>query len=339
MAGAESGGGVRQATGRQAPRSQLRKATLAASIGNFVEWFDFGFYGYLATTIAVVFFPGEGSLAGLLATFAVFGAAFLVRPLGAIFFGSVGDRLGRNKVLAITILIMSAATFLVALLPGYRTIGIAAPILLLVLRLVQGFAAGGEPGGAATFLAEYAPSRRRGTYVSMWHVSSFAALVCSSGLVLFLHEVMTSEQLLAWGWRIPFLLALPAGLIGLYIRLRVEDTPEFRVLQSESATAQSPLRELIRHDLPSLVRVFFLAAIQQFGFYTVFVYLASFLQVEGGFSAGFGTLVTVLAVVAAMIAVMPFGALSDRVGRKPVLVGSCVVLAVGAVPLDRKSVV
>ncbi|WP_169747820.1 MFS transporter [Pseudonocardia acaciae] len=319
---------------RSAPsRADAKRATLAASVGNFVEWFDFGFYGYLATTIASVFFPGEDPVARLLATFAVFAAAFGVRPLGAVYFGSVGDRIGRSRVLVVTILLMSGATFLVALLPGYRDIGVAAPLLLLALRLVQGFAAGGEPGGAATFLTEYAPAGRRGRYASMWHVSSFAALICSSGLVLLLTAVTTPEQMLAWGWRVPFLLALPAGFIGLYIRLKVEDTPEFRRLEAASETAAAPAREVLGRDGGAVVRTLLVAAVQQFGFYTIFVYLASFLQVQAGFSAGAGTAVTMLTVVVAMVVVTPFGALSDRVGRRPVLVWSCVALAVAAVPL------
>ncbi|MFI7067501.1 MFS transporter [Kribbella sp. NPDC050124] len=311
----------------------IRRAVTAASVGNFVEWFDFGFYGYLAATLSTVFFPSDNPTSGLLATFAVFGAAFVVRPLGATYFGAIGDRLGRNRVLAITVLMMSIATFVVGLLPGYASIGVLAPVLLLVLRLVQGFAAGGEPGGAATFLAEYSPDRHRGAIVSFWHVSSFLALIASSGLALLLYAVTTDAQMLAWGWRIPFLAALPAGFIGLYIRLRIEDTPAFRSLENAGEKARTPLRDVIHYDLRRIVRVFLLAAVQQFAFYTIFVYIAIYMRTQAGYSSTDGTAATLVAVASALIVVAPAGALSDRIGRKRVLIASCVLLAILAWPM------
>lgn len=311
----------------------VRRAVVAASIGNFVEWFDFGFYGYLAATLSVVFFPSDDPTTGLLATFAVFGAAFVMRPLGAIYFGSVGDRIGRNRVLAVTVLAMSAATFAVGLLPTYESIGMWAPLLLLALRMTQGFAAGGEPGGAATFLAEYSPARRRGFTVSFWHFSSFAALICSAGLTMCLFAATDDAQMQAWGWRIPFLIALPAGVIGLYLRLRIDDTPEFRRLSSSGRSAKAPLREGIAKDLRPMVQTFFLATLQQFGFYTVFVYIAIYVVTEADQSSGAGSFVTIVAVTVAMAIVSPAGALSDRVGRKPVLACACVAMAALAWPM------
>ncbi|MDV3128942.1 MFS transporter [Mycobacterium sp. 21AC1] len=323
----------REVAPQRAETADVRRAVVAASIGNFVEWFDFGFYGYLAATLSVVFFPSDNPTTGLLATFAVFGAAFVMRPLGAIYFGSVGDRIGRNRVLAVTVLAMSAATFAVGLLPTYSAIGMWAPLLLLALRMIQGFAAGGEPGGAATFLAEYSPAHRRGFTVSFWHFSSFAALICSAGLTLCLFAATTDAQMQTWGWRIPFLIALPAGVIGLYLRLRIDDTPEFRRLERAGKSAKAPLREGVSKDLRPMLQTFFLAALQQFGFYTVFVYIAIYVVAEADQSSGAGSFVTIVAVTVAMAIVSPAGALSDKVGRKPVLAGSCIAMAALAWPM------
>jgi MHS family proline/betaine transporter-like MFS transporter len=208
------------------------RAITGASIGNLVEWFDFAVYGYLATYIAANFFPSNNPTASLLSTFAVFAAAFFVRPLGGIFFGPLGDRIGRQRVLATVIILMSVATFAIGLLPTYATIGVLAPILLVVARLLQGFSAGGEFGGGATFLAEYSPDDRRGFLVSWLEFSTLIGFILGSGVVLVLNSSLGEDAMTAWGWRIPFLIAGPLGAVGLYIRLRLEDTPEFRALES-----------------------------------------------------------------------------------------------------------
>src|SRR3712207_1464872 len=184
----------------------IRRAVVGASIGNMVEWFDFAVYGYLATYIAANFFPEGNPTAALLSTFAVFAAAFFVRPLGGLFFGPLGDKIGRQRVLATVIILMSAATFLIGLLPGYATIGIWAPILLVAARLLQGFSAGGEFGGASTFLAEYSPDERRGFLVSWLEFSTLIGFALGSASVLVLSFTIGDEALGSYGWRIPFLL-------------------------------------------------------------------------------------------------------------------------------------
>src|SRR5215218_3798466 len=187
----------------QVEETTLRRAIVGASIGNTVEWFDFATYSFLAVTLAAVFFPSGNPTAALLSTFAIFAAAFLVRPLGGLFFGPLGDRIGRQRVLATVIILMSLSTFVIGLLPSYATIGVWAPLLLLLLRCLQGFSTGGEYGGAATFLAEYAPDERRGFLVSWLEFSTLIGFMLGSVLVLFLSTVLPEDVLISWGWRIP----------------------------------------------------------------------------------------------------------------------------------------
>ena len=202
-----------------ADRDVLRKVLGASFIGNFVEWFDYASYGYFATVIAVAFFPEFAPASALLATFAVFAISFVIRPVGGIVWGGIGDRIGRRTALSWSILIMSGATTLIALLPSYHQVGILAPILLLVVRMVQGFSASGEYAGATAFIAEYAPTSRRGLFTSIVPASTAAGLLAGSLLSAALFAMLDDAEMQAWGWRLPFLLAAPLGLIGLYIRL------------------------------------------------------------------------------------------------------------------------
>ena len=182
----------------------LRKAAAASFIGNFVEWFDYASYGYLATVIAIVFFPEGDSTAALLATFAVFALSFILRPIGAVVWGHWGDKLGRRWALSWSILLMSGATFLIGLMPGYAQIGIAAPVGLLVLRMIQGFSASGEYAGAAVFLSEYASSKRRGLFTSIVPASTATGLLLGSLFATALHSLLSDAAMQGWGWRIPF---------------------------------------------------------------------------------------------------------------------------------------
>src|SRR5947209_3767030 len=191
----------------------VRRAVAASAMGNCIEWFDFGVYsaGAITATIGRVFFPTHSSTAAVLASLAVFAGAFVVRPFGGFFFGPLGDKLGRQRVLAITIILMSGATFVIGVLPTYGTIGVAAPVLLVLARMVQGFSAGGEYAGAATFIAEYAPDGRRGFYGSWLEFGTLGGFVLGSGLVLTMNVLLAPAQMDGWGWRFPFLVALPRG--------------------------------------------------------------------------------------------------------------------------------
>ena len=311
----------------------IRRAIVGASIGNTVEWFDFATYSFLATTLAVVFFPPGNPTAALLSTFAVFAAAFFVRPLGGLVFGPLGDRIGRQRVLATVIILMSISTFVIGLLPNYATIGIVAPILLVVARCLQGFSAGGEFGGASTFLAEYSPDERRGFLVSWLEVSTLIGFVLGSSLVLLLTSTLSEGAMTSWGWRIPFLLAGPLGVVGLYIRLRLEDTPEFRALKSTGEVSNSPFRETLVENWKQILQVGGLVIIQNVGFYVVLSYLTTYFQDPLGFSSTTGALSTTLTLLVGMVLIPPLGALSDRVGRKPLLMASCVGYALLTYPL------
>jgi len=313
--------------------TSIRRAIVGASVGNTVEWFDFAVYGYLAVTLGAVFFPSEDPTISLLSSFAVFGVAFVMRPLGGLFFGPLGDRIGRQRTLATVIILMSISTFAIALLPGYATIGIWAPILLVLARLLQGFSAGGEFGGASAFIAEYSPDNRRGFLVSWLEFSTLIGFILGSMSVLVLSSVLSEEALTSWGWRIPFLIAGPLGLIGLYIRLRLDDTPEFRALESAGEVSQSPFKETITQNWKPILQVAGLVIIQNAGFYIVLTYMQTYITEQLGFSTTSASLSTMLTLLVGMVLIPPLGALSDRVGRKPVLMASCVGFVVLTYPL------
>jgi MHS family proline/betaine transporter-like MFS transporter len=311
----------------------LRRAIVGAAIGNTVEWFDFATYSFLAVTLAAVFFPPNDPTAALLSTFAIFAAAFFVRPLGGLFFGPLGDRIGRQRVLATVIILMSLSTFVIGLLPSYATIGVWAPLLLVIARCLQGFSAGGEFGGASTFLAEYSPDERRGFLVSWLEFSTLIGFMLGSVLVLFLSTVLPEDVLISWGWRIPFLLAGPLGIVGLYIRLRLEDTPEFRALEETGEVSQSPFRETFVENWKQILQVGGLVIIQNIGFYVVLSYMTTYFQDPLGFSPTAASLSTTITLLVGMALIPPLGALSDRIGRKPLLLASCIGYAVLTYPL------
>lgn len=300
--------------------TDLRRAITAAAIGNFITWFDFAAYGFLAVLLGQIFFPSENPAASLLATFAAFGVAFLMNPIGGFVFGRLGDKVGRKKILATAILLMSASTFAVGLLPGYAAIGIAAPVLLVALRILQGFAAGGEPGGAATFLVESAARGRRARTVSFWHCSSYLANAVASVLVLLLNAVLSDAAMFEWGWRIPFLVAGPLGLIGLYLRLRLNDTAEFERLQSSGEVSQRPIKDALTTSRRQVIQVIGCIAFQAAAFYFIFVYMQTYLQSQVGFSFGMASASTVICLCAAAAAIFVFAWFSDQFGRKPVII-------------------
>ncbi len=228
MATGQSESGPALLPGAEVPTPVLRRAVGASMIGNATEWYDYGVYAYLVTELTHNFFPGKY---GTLATLLVYAVSFVLRPLGGVVWGPIGDRFGRKTVMAMTIILMAVGTFLVGVIPTYQSIGIWAPILLVILRVVQGFSTGGEYGGAATFMAEYAPDRKRGFWGSFLEFGTLAGFSGGIIITLILHASLSDAAMLSWGWRIPFLIGLPLGLIGLYLRSRMEDTPVFRELQ------------------------------------------------------------------------------------------------------------
>jgi len=325
--------GDTQADTGPAHQKGLRKSVVAGSIGVLVHWFDWAVYAYMATTIATIFFPEGDETAGLLATFAVFAVSFLVRPIGAIIFGRLGDKLGRKLTLSVVIIGMAASTLVLGLLPTYQTIGMLAPILLIITRIVQGLAAGGEFGSAAAFLGEFSPRRRRGFGCSWLEVGSLAGFLLASFVVFVLTQALTPDQVSAWGWRIPFLITVPLGLIGLYIRRRIEDTPEFEALQANETVAQSPLREVFKRNPKQFLQTCGMETFMNVTFYVVLTYLLTYQETAIGIEPGRAALLSTLASALGLVIVPLAGLTSDRFGRKPVLMTAAIALTVLSVPL------
>ncbi|MFJ3042715.1 glycine betaine/L-proline transporter ProP [Streptomyces tendae] len=319
----------------------VRRAVKAAALGNAMEWFDFGVYSYIAVTLGKVFFPSGNPTAQLLSTFGAFAAAFLVRPLGGMVFGPLGDRVGRQKVLAVTMIMMAAGTFAIGLIPSYATIGVWAPVLLLAARLVQGFSTGGEYAGASTFIAEYAPDRRRGFLGSWLEFGTLAGYIGGAGLVTLMTALLSDGDLMSWGWRIPFLIAGPMGIVGLYLRMRLEETPAFaaEVAKAETARPKVPLREMVTGQWRALLLCVGLVLVFNVTDYMLLSYMPSYLTSELEYDETHGLLV-VLGVMALMMVVQPFaGALTDRIGRRPVIAAGCagfLLLSVPALLLIRE---
>ncbi|HET7921508.1 MAG TPA: MFS transporter [Gammaproteobacteria bacterium] len=295
---------------------------MAAALGNCMEWFDFGVYGYLAVTLGHVFFPSHDPATELLAAFGGFAVAFVVRPFGGLFFGPLGDRVGRQRVLAVTILLMAASTFVIGILPGYARIGVWAPLLLILARLVQGFSTGGEYGGAATFMAEYAPDARRGYLCSWLEFGTLSGFVLGAALVTLVTFGLSDQAMLDWGWRIPFLCAAPLGIVGLYLRLRLEETPHFQRLREADDVAAAPLRETLSQDRAALVKCIGIVILLNVSDYTFLTYMPSYLNTALGVDEQQGRLVLIVLMLVMMLIITPIGALSDRIGRKPILIAS-----------------
>jgi MHS family proline/betaine transporter-like MFS transporter len=314
-------------------RLVLRRATAAGFVGTFIEWFDYAAYGFLATVIAQVFFPKSDPTTSLLAAYAVFALSFIVRPIGGVIWGHFGDKFGRRNTLSLSILIMSGSTFLIAFLPTYAQVGLWAPLLLLLIRLVQGFSASGEYAGASAFIAEYAPNRRRGLYTSAIPAAEAAGLLFASVFVAVMHGMLSAEQLTDWGWRLPFLLAAPFGLVGRYIRLRLEDTPRFVAMEQAHHTPQAPLRELFRSHPRTLLIGFGVTCLNAVGFYLLLSYMPVYLSKELGVDDSTSFLVSTLSLASYVAMIFVMGMLSDRFGRKKMLVWACILFAALTVPL------
>ncbi|WP_436843874.1 glycine betaine/L-proline transporter ProP [Streptomyces sioyaensis] len=321
--------------------AMVKRAVSAAALGNAMEWFDFGVYSYIAVTLGHVFFPSGNPTAQLLSTFGAFAAAFLVRPIGGMVFGPLGDRIGRQKILAITMIMMAAGTFAIGLIPSYASIGVGAPVLLLVARLVQGFSTGGEYGGASTFIAEYAPDKKRGFLGSWLEFGTLAGYVGGAGLVTLMTALLSTDALNSWGWRIPFLIAGPMGIIGLYLRMRLEETPAFAQLEKEARTKEKErreaekrigIREMIFGQWRSMLLCVGLVLVFNVTDYMLLSYMPSYLTSELKYDETHGLLV-VLAVMVLMMGVQPLaGRLTDRFGRRPVIGAGCVGFLVLSVP-------
>ena len=313
--------------------SQRRTAILAGVIGNVLEWYDFAVYGYFVPVISQLFFPNQTPLVSLLLTFSVFGVGFVMRPVGSVVFGQYGDRHGRKRALSAVIFLMAASTFAVGLLPTYASIGVLAPLLLVVARLAQGLSGGGEWGGAAAYLVEYAPPGQRGLTGSWQQVSVGCGFLLGSLTAALLTTWIDPADMLAWGWRIPFLLGVLVGIVGAIMRWRLDDTPKFAELQSQGHVAQSPLREAFTTFRKPTLIAFGITLHNTVGYYAVLIYLTTWLTNIVRMPRGTALWIGTACLLAFVVAVPFMGALSDRIGRRPLFIASCVGYIVLAYPL------
>jgi len=314
--------------------TSLKKETLnakiifAGAVGNALEWFDFAIYGYFATQIGRVFFPDENPINQLLAAFGIFAVGYLMRPLGGVLFGYVGDRYGRKSALTFSVAAMAIPTFLVGVIPGYEAIGLAAPFILIALRMVQGLSIGGEYTTSMIFLVENAPANRKA------FVGAFACIGCAVGILLgsasgaLMAVLLPAEQLNSWGWRIPFLFGILIGVAGLFLRRHLPTSePTLEV-------SKAPLLVILQNHRPLMYRLTALAMLNAIPFYLVFVYSVTWLENADKMSASEALNITTLSLVVLVISVVIAGLLGDRIGVKKILFGTSICFFIGALPLQ-----
>jgi len=322
----------------------LKKALGGTIVGNTMEWYDVGVFGYLITTMGPVFLPDADKSVQTLFLLGTFAATFIARPLGGVVFGWLGDKIGRQKVLAATLMIMAASTFAVGLLPGYAQIGIWAAVLLVLFKVIQGFSTGGEYAGATTFVSEYAPDKRRGFFASFLDMGSYLGFALGAALVSVLQLTLGQDTMEQWGWRIPFLVAGPLGLIAVYFRSKIEESPQFQATldaqanlakdatASDAAASKGPVGIVKAYWRSIIVAMILVAAANTAG-YALTSYMPTYLTESKGYDELHGTLLTIPVLVIMSLCIPLTGKLSDRIGRRPVLwIGaiSTVVLATPA---------
>lgn len=324
---------------RVAKPADVRRSIKGAAIGNFMEWYDFGVYGYLASTIARVFFPssGTGNAIGLIATFGTLAAAFAMRPLGGFVFGPLGDRIGRKPVLVTTVLLMTTASTLTGLLPSQRAIGVWAPILLITTRLLQGFTAGGEYVGAMVYVSEHTPDRKRGMMAGFLPLGTLSGYVFAAAMTTGLHAGLSIPQMLHWGWRVPFLVSAPLGVVALILRLRLEEAPTHgknnnaRVHGPGETRRQQFINTVVRQWRPLLIVIGLVLTFNVTN-YMLTGYLPTYLVqvVHLRYVPGLAMILVVLIVL--MMSVVFVAKLSDRIGVKPIMRIGCSLLIVMSIP-------
>ncbi|WP_426446042.1 MFS transporter [Siccibacter colletis] len=310
-----------------------KRALIAGSIGNFIEWYEFAVYGFLATIIAQNFFrlEGEAELTSLILTYASFAVAFFFRPLGAVVFGRMGDRIGRKPTLIIVLISMTLATAAIGLVPVYASIGVAAPLIITGLRILQGLFAGGEYGGAVSLMTEFAPRGKRGLYGAWQSFTVALGLLAGAGIVALLSVTLSPEALYDWGWRIPFFIALPMGAVALWLRVSMEETPGFVRQQQrrEAAPVKASAGATLKNILLAIGRVMVWSAAG----YTYLVIMPTYLQsaLHTGFNQAL--LIAVISNIGFALTIIPAGMLSDRIGRRTVMVVATGLLLILALPL------
>lgn len=303
-----------------------RGVIAAGAIGNVLEWYDFAVYGYFAAAIGRAFFPSEDPVAQVLAAFGIFAVGFLMRPVGGAVIGTIGDKLGRRAALTVSVAAMAIPTFLVGVLPDYQAIGIAAPILLTALRMVQGLSVGGEYTTSIIFIIEHAPANRRGLVGALGCCGAIAGILLGSATGALLASLMAEQALESWGWRIPFLLGLVVGIAGVLLRRHVQEAPR------QESKARSPLLDTVRNHGPLLGRLAALSVFNSVGFYLMFVYIVSWLQFSDGIAPAKALAINSISMVVLLPVMVLMGWLADRHGRRPVMLAAAALGLVGALP-------
>ncbi len=311
------------------------RTVMAGAIGNALEWYDFSLFGYFAPVISSQFFPSTDPRAALLNTFGVFAAGFLMRPIGAIMFGHLGDRMGRKWTLGLSVLLMAVPTALVGLLPTYHQVGLAAALLLLLVRLLQGLSVGGEYVGSMSYLAESAQPGRRGFDSSWCNVSGGVGGLVGAGLAAVLTRVLTPEQVTDWGWRLPFLLSIPGGAVSWWLRQAIAESPSFTEVRQAGQVAQVPLKESLRSDRAAFLTIGGLSLMASIGWYLPWVWLVTWLDdINQPRMPQWEALTSSTLAGIVLVVLTPLGgALSDRLGRKPVILAGSVGYLVLSYPV------
>jgi MFS family permease len=309
----------------------------AASAGTVIEWYDFYIFGALAADIAPLFYPSGNDTLALIAYLSTFAVGFVVRPFGALFFGRIGDLVGRKYAFLITLLIMGGATALIGALPTYATIGLAAPVILIVIRILQGLALGGEYGGAAIYVAEHVPDHRRGFYTSFIQITATLGLFMALAVILAFRSLMSKEDFAAWGWRLPFLLSILLVGLSFYIRVRMKESPIFARLKEEGKTSEAPIRDTLGRDgwKRLLVTLFGATAGQGVVWYTGQFYALYYMQNILRIEARAANILVATALVLGMPFFVVFGWLSDHIGRKKLMMAGCLIAALSYYPIYR----
>jgi MFS family permease len=318
--------------------TKIWQVIAASAVGTMIEWYDFYIFGSLASVISPLFYPQGDDTLALIAYLSTFAVGFVVRPFGALFFGRIGDLVGRKYAFLVTLLIMGGATALIGVLPTYASIGIAAPIILLVIRILQGLALGGEYGGAAVYVAEHVPDGKRGFYTSFIQITATLGLFLSLAVILIVQNTMSEAAFRAWGWRVPFLISIVLVAVSLYIRLRMKESPIFEHIKGTGATSTRPLREAFT-EWPNLRRVlvslFGATAGQGVVWYTGQFYALFYLQTILNVSDTSANYIVATALLLGLPLFVFFGGLSDRIGRKRIMMAGCLLAAVSYVPIYK----
>jgi MHS family proline/betaine transporter-like MFS transporter len=318
---------------KKSEKSGLSKVVISGMLGNGLEWYDYALYAHMSFIISELFFPGNNETTKLIATFGVFAVGFLFRPLGAILFGYIGDKYGRRSSLVIAILMMAIPTGCIGLLPTYEQIGVAAPIMLTIIRIFQGLSLGGEFSGSMAYIVECAPARRRGIAGSASVVSLIMGFLLGSFVALLFVKGLTPEHFRSWGWRIPFIVGIVIGLVGLYMRSNCEESPAYEEAKKEGHLDATPLRTALKSNKKSMLQAFSLFITVTMPFYLTSVYFLSFMNKKLGLSVDDALTINTITMIVMLLTVIASSALSDKYGRKPILATAAILMMLFVAPL------